>query len=97
MTYYLNDRNIKANMPDYFNSTDNKEADKRLGVAITKKIHNELNNLFSGIGFWEGTFSLQVKEGSCLYHAPKRRVAYALQKPLKVELDGYRSSTSLQS
>ena len=33
------------------------------------------------------TVSLHVKEGSHPYQAPSRRVAYALQKPLKVELE----------
>ena len=41
----------------------------------------------SGIGYFEGTFSLQVKGGSCPYEMPPRRVAYALQKPLKEELE----------
>ena len=51
-------------MPDYFNSSDNTEADKRTGETNTKRIHNEFSNLFSGISFFEGIFFLQVKEGS---------------------------------
>ena len=41
---------------------------------------------FSGIGCFEGTFTLKVKDVSEPYHMPQRRVAYALQEPLKEEL-----------
>ena len=51
----------KTDMSDYFNSSDNKEADKRVSVAITNRICNEYNDLFFGMGCFEGTFSLQVK------------------------------------
>ena len=51
--------------------------------AITSRMLNEFSNLFIGIGCFEGTFSLQAKEGSHPYQAPSRRVAYAL-KAVKV-------------
>ena len=41
-----------------------------------------LNNLFSDIDCFEGTFSLQIKEGSHSYQIQPRGVAYELQKPL---------------
>ena len=50
MPDYLNSSNVKTNMPNYYNSSDNKEADKRVGEAITNRICNEFSNLFSGIG-----------------------------------------------
>ena len=74
-------------MPDSFHSSDTKEADKRVGETNTNRIKNEFNDLFSSIGCFEGTFSLQVKEDSSLYQASPRRVAYVLQKPLKEELE----------
>ena len=40
-----------------------------------------------GIGCFEETFKLKVKEGSQLYHMPPRRLAYTLQEPLKEELE----------
>ena len=49
-------------MSDYFHCSENKEADKRANEAIINRIYNEFNNFFSGIGCFEGTFSLQVKE-----------------------------------
>ena len=33
-------------MPAYFNSSDNKEADKRVSEAVTNKLQNEFNDLF---------------------------------------------------
>ena len=45
-----------------------------------------LNTFFSGIGYCEGTFSLQVKGGSHPYQMPPRKVAYMLQKLLKEQL-----------
>ena len=66
-------------MPDYFNSSDNKEVHERVSEAITNRMHKEFNDLFHGIGCFKGTFALQVKEGSHPYQAPPKRVAYALQ------------------
>ena len=60
---YLNSSIRKTHMPDYFNSSDNKEADMRVSEAITKRIYNECN-IFSGIGCFEGTCSLQVKRAT---------------------------------
>ena len=73
-------------MPDYFHFSDNKEADKRASEAITNRTHDEFNDLFSGIGCFESTVSLQVKESCGPYQTHTRRVVYALQKPLKEEL-----------
>ena len=58
-----------------------------MSEAITNRICYEFNNLVSSIGCFEGTFSLQVKEGNHPYQTPPRRVAYALQKPLQEELE----------
>ena len=61
----LNSSKSKTNMAHYLNSSDNNEADKRVSEAITNRICNEFNNLFSSTGCFEGTFCLQVKEGNC--------------------------------
>ena len=57
--------------------------DKDTSRLITLRIHSK----FSGIGCFEGIFKLQVRKGSCPYQAPPRRLAYALQEPLKEELN----------
>ena len=58
MPDYLNSSKSKTNNPDYSNSSENKEVDKRLSYAIMKRIHSELNGLFSAIGCFKATFSL---------------------------------------
>ena len=84
---YLKSSTNKTQMSDYFHFSDNKEAGKRVSKTITNRIHNKFNNLFFTIGCFEGTFSLQLKEGIHPYQAPSRRVAYTLQKPLKEWLE----------
>ena len=74
MSDYLNSRK------GLFNSSDNKETDKNASEAITKRIYNDIH-------CFEGMFSLLVKESSHTYQAVPRRVAYALPKPLKEELE----------
>ena len=75
---YLNSSTNRTHMPDYLYSSDNKEANKRLSETITNRIHNEFNDQFSSIGCFEGTFSLQIQEGSHQYQASPRSMAYAL-------------------
>ena len=53
---YLNSSTNKTHIPDYFHSSNNKEADKRMNKAIIYRIYNEFNNLFCGIGCFEGIF-----------------------------------------
>ena len=84
---YLISTKSKTNMPDIFYSSDNKETDKRVSEAITNRINIEFNDLFTGIGCFESMFSLHIKEGSFQYQGTARKVAYAVQKPLKKELE----------
>ena len=81
-----NDTSINT-LTNYFLSSPSIEVDKRKSIELMQKIHNMFNNVFNGIGCFEGTFSLQLKPDSKPYQAPMRRVAYALQKPFKDELD----------
>ena len=74
-------------LTNYFLSLPNMEIDKRKSIELTQKIHNVSDNVFNGIGCFEGTFSLQLKPDSKPYQVPPRWVAYALQKPFKDELD----------
>ena len=81
---YNTSRNTLTN---YFLSSPNIEVGKRKSIKLIQKIHNMFNNVFNGIGFFEGTSSLQLKPDSRPYQLPPRWVAYALQKPFKDELD----------
>ena len=69
-----------------FLSSPNMEIDKRKSAELTQKIYNVFDNIFTGIGCFEGTFSLQLKPDSKPYQVPPRHVAYALHKPFKDEL-----------
>ena len=43
--------------------------------------------ILPGTSYFRGKFSLQDKDGRCLYQVPPKSVAYALQEPLKEELE----------
>ena len=77
------DKHISIN---YFHSSNNIDADKRSGIAMTLSIHSRFGNIFNGIGCFRGTFSLQLKPDSKPYQAPPMHVAYALQELFKEEL-----------
>ena len=53
---------------------------------MTQSIHTRFDDIFNGIGCFEGTFSLQLKADSKRYQAPPRHVAYVIQEPFKEEL-----------
>ena len=70
--------NNSNNSVNYFFSSSNIMAGKRQSSEMTQKIHNRFDNIFNGIGCFEGTFSLQLKPNSKPYQAPPRHVTYAL-------------------
>ena len=49
-------------------------------------MHNDFSNFLRN-SFFEGTYSLQVKDSSWLYHVCLRRIVYVMQEPLKEELE----------
>ena len=83
-----NGQNQSNMLINYFYSSKYTEADKRESDAMTQNIHNAYSNIFTGIGCFEGTFSLQLKPNSRPYQVPLRCSAYVLQKPFKEELEG---------
>ena len=82
-----NGQNKSNKSINYFYSSANTEADKRESNAIIQKIHNTFGNVFNGIGYFKGTFSLQLRPNSKSYQVLPRHVAYELQKPFKEELE----------
>ena len=60
---------------------------KRAIDEIAQQIQREFKDVFNGIRYFDGTFSLQVKPDSKPYQAPPRCVAYVLQQPFKEELE----------
>ena len=82
------DSNTNTNtLTNYFLSSPNIEIDKRKSIELTQNIYIVFDNVFNGIGCFEGTFSLQLKPDSKPYQVPPRCVAYALPKKFKDELD----------
>ena len=52
---------------NYFFSSNNTDADKRKSKEMMQKIHDTFGNVFNGIGYFKGTFSLQLKPDSKPY------------------------------
>ena len=82
-----NSQNNASKSINYFFSSSDVDADKRKGSDMTKKIHDMFGDVFNGIGYFKGTFSLQLKPDSKPYQVPPRCVGYAQQKPFKEELE----------
>ena len=61
----------------------NKQADMERSAQLAKSVQQEFSDVFSGIGSFKCTFSLQVKDGIKPYQVSLRYVACALQEPLK--------------
>ena len=78
--------NSNPNIPDYFRSSTDKEAEKKESHLIIQNIHSKFSDVFTGIGCFKGTFKLQVRGGSHTYQASPRRAAYVLQESLMEEL-----------
>ena len=64
-----------------------KKKKEKTSWRITQTIHSKFSNVFTGIGYFQGKFLLLVREGSHLYQVLARRVTYALQEPLKEDLE----------
>ena len=79
------DINTNTNtLTNYFLSSPNIEVDKRKSIELTQKIYNVFDNVFNGIGYFEGTFSLKLKPDNKPYQVPSRCVANVLQNCLKM-------------
>ena len=68
---------------DYFIVDPDMESKSVASVETTFKIHNGYSNVLMGIGYFKGTFPLQVKDNAKPYQALPRHIAYALKEPFK--------------
>ena len=73
----------EPNTINYFFPDPNQDNDKRVSAKITQQLQGDFKDVYTGIGYFDGTLSLQVKPDSKLYQAPPRCVTYELQKPFK--------------
>ena len=78
---------VNNNEINYFLPGPNKDNDKRGSAKITKQLQSNFEDVFSGIGGFDGMFSLQVNPDSKPFHTSQRCVAYVLQKTFKEELE----------
>ena len=58
------------------------EKQTKMQAEYQQKLHSDFSDIFTVIGCFEGTFKLQVRQGSHQYQAPPRKVAYPLQEEL---------------
>ena len=78
----------KANKStEYFLSSPNYNSNKRKCAEATQQVHKDFDDVFNGIGYFVGTFSLKLKSDSKPYQTPLRCVAHTLQKPFQEELE----------
>ena len=61
--------------------------DKRASTEITQQLQRDFKDVFTGICCFDGMFLLEEKPDSKPYQELLRHVTYALQKPLKEELE----------
>ena len=71
-TKYSTANNNATTLTKYFLLCPNYETDKRKSTELTQQIHKEFDDVFNDIGWFEGTFSLQLKPHSRPYQAPPR-------------------------
>ena len=64
-----------------------KRGTKKASISNKKQLQKEFEDVFTGIGFYDGIFSLHVKPDSKPYQAPPMYVEYALQKTFKEEME----------
>ena len=69
--------------PMYVNAIQNDADSDEFSI----KIKCDYKDLFTGIGNMNTTIDIKLKEGAIPYVAPIRRVALALQEPLRLELE----------
>ena len=56
---------------NYFLPGPNQDYDKRMSAEITQQLQRDFKDVFTGIGSFDGMFSLQVKPDSKPYQAPQ--------------------------
>ena len=71
----------------YFLAGPSEKSDKKASTEITKQLQMEFEDVFTGIGCFDGTFTLQVKPDSKTQQVSPKHIAYALQKLFKEEFE----------
>ena len=77
---------------DFCRSSTNKEADSEASRLITQKFQSEFCDVFIGIGYFRDMLKLKVREGSCPYQGPPRRLCMHSRSQSKRNWKDCRSS-----
>ena len=77
----------EPNTVNYFFPGPNQDNETRGSAEITQQLQRDFEDVFTGIGCFDGMFSLQIKPDSRPYQVSPKHVAYALEKPFKEELE----------
>ena len=87
-----NGQNQSNKLINYFYSSKYTEADKRESNAMMQKIHNVYSDIFTGIGCFKGTFSLQLKQQAIPNATKACGICY--RNHLRRNWSGYKNWTS---
>ena len=60
----------EPNIINYYLLGPNQDNDRRVSAEITQQLQRDFKDVFTGIGCFDGTFSLQVKPDGKPYQAP---------------------------
>ena len=88
-----NTDNQLYNTVEYFLSGPSYDSDKKKVTELIQQLQRDFEDIFYGIGCFDGTFLLQLKPDSKPYQVPLRCMAYTIQKPFQEELKGYKNRT----
>ena len=70
---------------EYLLSGPSYDSNKKRSTETTQQPHKDFEDVFNGIGYFAGTFSLQLKPDSKPYQVPQRCITHTLQKPFEEE------------
>ena len=76
----------KPNKIHYILLGPSQHNNNRVSAEIMQQLQRDFKDVFTRIGCFDATFSLQVQTDRKPYQVPPSCVAYALQMPFKVEL-----------
>ena len=78
---------VNNNEIEYFLPGPNQDNNRTANAEITKQLQRDFEDVLSGIGYYDGAFSMQVKPNTKPYQAPLGCVAFTLQNPFKEKLE----------
>ena len=86
--------NKVSNTKDYFLTGPSCDSEKKRSTEIIQQLQIDFEDVFNGIGCFDGTLSITAKTNSKLYQVPLRCIAYMLQNLLRKSWNVYTNKTS---